>query len=291
MPAPAACLEVRTDDGLRLVVERHGASGAAPVLLVHGLGFSREAWAPQVAALTGAGHGVISWDLRGFGDSDRPGERYGMERLVADLEAVQVGLELEAFHLVAHSMGGMLAQRYVLAHPERVRSLVLASSSAHSGRRGSAYGQALADMSRLGYEQAMQDPRLKATLDLVLQFLADPEVRRQLDGSLPEGELPSGERFLAWIQKLTREPNPARAFAWEVTVGFSTRHDLDRIRCPALVMHGSADLIIPYVAGELLHAGLPDSRWRSFAGAGHNLPRERADEFNAALLGFLAEVA
>ena len=55
-------------------------------------------------------------------------------------------------------------------------------------------------------------------------------------------------------------------------------------------MHGSADPIMPYPAGFLLHMSLPGSRWLPFYEGGHNLPRENRHEFNGAVLDFLSSI-
>jgi pimeloyl-ACP methyl ester carboxylesterase len=276
-------VDVRTGDGLRLVADRHGAGD--PVVLVHGLGFSRARWSPQVEALTDAAFASVTFDMRGFGDSEPASAPFAMQDLVADLEAVRVAMGLDAFHLVGHSLGGMVSQLYALEHPERVRSLTLASTTAHSGNRGSAYGAALARLCEHGFDRAMQDDDFRAQVEFAVHALADPAVRKDLSGTLSD-ELPSGERLLGLIKRMTGEANPARAQGWRCTVGFSSRDRLDRITCPTLVMHGTRDMIIPYVAGQLLAKAL-GAKWRSAPGAGHNVPTEQAELFNATLLEFL----
>ncbi|MDP6933763.1 MAG: alpha/beta hydrolase, partial [Myxococcota bacterium] len=215
----------RARDGLRLAVDREGTGDA--VVFVHGLGFSRERWSGTRNVLTGAGYQVLTFDLRGFGDSEVPTDSYGMEELVADLEVVTAGLD--RFHLVGHSLGGMCAQLFALAHPERVRSLTLVSTTSHSGTRGSAYGAALSYLAMRGFDEAMKDEAFRAKVEWAVEFLADPEVRQELNGTLSH-ELPSGEKLLALIERMTRTPDPARAFAWSCTVGFSTRKRLSEIR-------------------------------------------------------------
>jgi len=281
-------LEIFSHDGLKLAVDRSG--DGEPVVLVHGLGFSRKRWSGSVDALKAAGYSAISYDMRGFGESELPTDAYGMETLISDLSTVTDQLGIEAFHLVGHSLGGMYSQLYALANPGRVLSLTLVSTTSHSGERGSAFGAALSYLALHGYDKAMENETFRNKVEMAIVFLSDPAVRSQLDGTLSQ-ELPSGDELLALIRRMTPEANPARSYAWSCTVGFSTRAQLTQLRCPTFVLHGTRDMIIPYVAGQLLNKGLEGSRWQSFEGAGHSLPMEREAEFSAALVDFLDGVS
>ena len=102
-----------------------------PLVLVHGYTGSRDDFAEEIPRLAKRRR-VVAYDQRGHGDSSNPGraEAYGFESLIADLEGIVDGLRLEEFHLLGHSMGGMVAMRYALANVERVRSLILMDTSA-----------------------------------------------------------------------------------------------------------------------------------------------------------------
>ncbi|HLK39240.1 MAG TPA: alpha/beta hydrolase, partial [Polyangiaceae bacterium] len=114
-------------DGTRLVWE---SAGEGPVvLLVHGIGSSRRKWEPQVAPLVALGYRVLRFDLRGFGDSTTPAAPHEMRHFSGDLAALVEALDLGRFHLVGHSLGGMIAQQFALDHPGRVRTLALASTT------------------------------------------------------------------------------------------------------------------------------------------------------------------
>src|SRR3954451_13586212 len=120
-------------DGVRLCVETFGDPGDPPVVLVMGMAGSMLWWDEDFCrALAAGGRFVVRYDHRDTGrsttyDPGRPG--YGGDDLVADIGRVLDGLGLPAAHLVGVSMGGGLSQDFVLEHPERVRSLVLMSTS------------------------------------------------------------------------------------------------------------------------------------------------------------------
>ena len=115
---------------VNLHVEDSGGDGR-PVVLVHGWPLSGASWSGQVPALTGAGFRVVTYDRRGFGQSDKPGDAstYDYDTLTSDLAAVVDGLDLRDLTLVGFSMGGGEVARYLGTHGEdRVHSAVFAAA-------------------------------------------------------------------------------------------------------------------------------------------------------------------
>lgn len=112
------------------VPSAYDITGSGPALfMVHGIGARRQLWQPVVDALSSS-FTCISYDLRGHGDSPAAGGTIILDDLVADLEALRAGLDIEAAHIIGHSLGGMIGPAYARAHPERVLSLGLLSTAA-----------------------------------------------------------------------------------------------------------------------------------------------------------------
>ncbi len=132
----------QTNAGAPLAVHIEG--DGPPVVLVHGLGFTRQDWAPHVQTLVAAGYRALTYDQRGFGASSLPAEPYDMADLADDLGRVMSAAGVERAHVVGHSLGGMVVQQFAVTHPSRVLSLLVASATSHNGRRASAFGQAMA---------------------------------------------------------------------------------------------------------------------------------------------------
>jgi proline iminopeptidase len=124
-------VEVRSD-GARLVVRQSRADGD-PILLVHGGPGVPDSMQTTVAPLL-PGRRCISFDQRGVGASICDDGRYDTAAYVADVEAVRRELDIDTWHVLGHSWGGLLAQLYAAEHPDRVRSLALSSSSLGVGR-------------------------------------------------------------------------------------------------------------------------------------------------------------
>lgn len=101
----------------------------SPLFLIHGIGAARDAWRFMVPLLR-EHFTVITYDLRGHGNSPLPGETFGLDELVVDLERVRERTGIERAHFAGHSLGGMIGPAYARAHPERVLSLGLLSTAA-----------------------------------------------------------------------------------------------------------------------------------------------------------------
>ena len=100
-----------------------------PLILIHGIGASRDAWRFLVPVLE-QHFTVVTYDLRGHGVSPLLYGEFGLDELVADLEKLRQTLGYEKVHLAGHSLGGMIGPRYALCFPERVMSLGLLSTAA-----------------------------------------------------------------------------------------------------------------------------------------------------------------
>lgn len=112
-------------NGVKLAVDDRG-TGGVPLVLVHGFTGGRVDWADVMDDLA-IDRRVVAWDHRGHAESTNTGdiETYTFGQLVADMEVAIDALELDRFHLLGHSMGGIVSMQYVLAHPDRVHSLIL----------------------------------------------------------------------------------------------------------------------------------------------------------------------
>src|SRR5437660_10378045 len=128
---------------VRIAYELHGA-GDRFVVLTHGLGSALGFWSPHVAKLA-AHHRVLRWDLRGAGASAKPPGPYDPALFARDLAALLDQLGEPAAHLVGHSGGGVVSQRFALDFPARTRSLVLVSTSSVVGEGAARAWSRLAD--------------------------------------------------------------------------------------------------------------------------------------------------
>ena len=240
-----------------------------PLVLTHGLGDSLRFW-DGVAADLAAHHALLRWDVRGFGASDKPPGPYSAAQFAADLAALLDALRIGRVHLGGISMGGVIAQRFALDHPDRVRSLILCSTSSEIAAAGTANWRRLADaVEQRGFGAGSRD----ASRSFAPSFVA----------THPDVVAAAGQ------QTATNDPL-AYAAAARAMSEYGWTADLGRVRVPVLILQGLADQLTPPGGSVRMHRALPASRLLMFADTGHNLPLERPARFSAALLGFTGGV-
>ena len=105
------------------------AGQGPPLFLIHGIGAARNTWAKLLPILTPR-FTVVTYDLRGHGESPTGEGEFNLTHLVEDLEAIRKATGIAAMHLAGHSLGGMIGPAYARAYPEKVLSLGLLSTAA-----------------------------------------------------------------------------------------------------------------------------------------------------------------
>jgi len=266
---------VGVEPGIELAIEVRGEGPA--LVCVHGFGGAKEDFADHLEALAERWR-VITVDLRGHGDSDAPSDpsSYSLDRLARDVEAVADAVGAERFRLLGHSMGGMVARRIVLDHPERVEALVLMSTAA-----GPPVGID-PDLVDVGASLALADwVELMRMLDEVAP-LKTPAYQRVID------ERDGFADFIAW--KWSRVAPPM----WAALAPQIAREpvDLDRLRAvtvPTLVIVGDLDAAF-YDGSLALAEAVPGSRLAVIGDAGHHPQFEQPDAWLEAVTTFLADV-
>ena len=266
-------MRITTDDGVGLAVE---VTGSGPgLMLVHGFGGAKEDFADHAHVLAND-HTVVVFDHRGHGESDKPDDplAYSFGRLVADTLAVADGVGLSRFRLLGHSMGGMVARRVVLGHPDRVEALVLMDTAP-----GPVPGFD-ADLMEFGAAVAREQGKdvLKALLDEAAP-LHTPAYERML------AERPEYQAFQ------DRKWDALSEVMWAAMVVAIARQDNDlpefhAITCPTLVVVGETDT--PFRGpSQAMADAIPHAELVVIPDAGHSPQFEAPDAWIDALQSFL----
>lgn len=263
------------DDNLH-VFDNHG--DGRPVVLIHGWPLSHESWSEQVPALHEAGHRVVSYDRRGFGQSD-PGDGYDYDKLAGDLDQVLTDLDLTDVTLVGFSMGGGEVARYVATYgEERLHSVVFAGAvppyllKSDDNPDGPLTEEAAQEM-RAGLE-ADRDAFFD---DFTRQFFSAGD------------ELKVSEEQRQDAIRLCHQSDQDAALGCMDAFGTTDfRDDLAKVTVPTLVIHGDADGIVPLEgSGRRTHDAIDGSELVVVEGGTHGFNVSHAAEFNRALLAFL----
>ncbi len=265
---------------IELYYEDHGDGPA--VVLLSGWPVDSRSWEPQLHPLLAAGYRVITYDRRGFGRSDRPTVGYDFDSLAADLAAVLDQLELRDAVLVGFSLGTGEVVRYIGRHgTDRVRAAVIIESLAPSFAKSDDNPGGVDAAGVDGVQQAILADRYAWLTGLIGDFLDLDQYR---------GTRVSEETARAiWNAGAEASPYATWACPRGWLDDFST--DITRIDVPTLIMHGTADRILPIDGqGRRLHAALPEAKYVEIDGGPHVMCVTHAAEVNRELLTFLGDV-
>lgn len=263
---------------VELYYEDHGSG--SPVVLIHGWPLSGRSWENQVPALVEAGHRVITYDRRGFGDSSQPWSGYDYDTFAADLDTLLTYLDLRDAALVGFSMGGGEVVRYIGRYgTDRVAKAVLAAAvPPYLYKSDDNPEGALDDATIRQFQDGVRGDRIAFLDGFMTNFFAAgdrtdliSEPSRLYHRAIAEFASPKGTL------------DCIGAFSYT-----DFRGDLAKVTVPTLVIHGDSDAIVPFeVSGKRSHEAIADSSLALIEGAPHGLNATHAEQFNRALLDFL----
>ncbi len=265
---PVAAVDI---NGIALAFREWG-EGSPSLLLLHGYMGSSLDWIDVAPGLAHQRR-VVAYDHRGHGDSGHLGlsSAYTFDALAADLEAfVDAGVE-PTVDLLGHSMGGVVAMMYVLAHPERVRSMVLMDTAAAPA--GNVPMDILDALVKIGRDQGMA---------ALAEVVADFAITIGAGNGLSEKVI--RERAITKISALDVEA--VDAFATELNTYPSMVERLGEIRCPVTVIVGERDEGLR-ASADVLAREIGDAELIVVEGASHSPQEDRPQEWTAAVLTHL----
>ena len=260
---------VSATDGARIHYEVTGKTGATPVLMIQGLGASKNAWNLQRIAMA-TRFRCISFDNRGAGRSDKPTEPFTLEQMADDAIAVLDAAGIETAHVVGASMGGVISQIVAVKYPHRVRSLTLVCTACrnHPWRQ-----DLLQTWARTAEEKGMIEVGKEAA-----QWVMSPRSFRRL--------VPA----FTWMGPLAAL-RPRHSFVSQIHAILDTREDLvdqlSTITAPTMVIVGNQDILTPRGDSEEIAERIPNAELVVISGAAHGLMMEHSSTFNKILIEFL----
>ena len=260
---------VHAADGTRIHFEVTGKSGATPVLMIQGLGASKNAWNLQRIAMA-TRFRIISFDNRGAGRSDKPTEPFTLEQMADDALAVLDAAGIETAHVVGASMGGVISQIVAVKYPHRVRSLTLVCTACrnHPWRQ-----ELLQSWAKTAADKGMIEVGKEAA-----QWVMSPRSFRRL--------VPA----FTWMGPLAAL-RPRHSFVSQIDAILNTREDLvdqlSTITAPTMVIVGNQDILTPRGDSEEIAERIPNAELVVISGAAHGLMMEHSSTFNRILIEFL----
>lgn len=255
---------------LSLYYKEHGEG--PPVLGVMGFALDQRYWATQISGVTGT-HKFITFDNRGVGRSTGNAAT-SIDQMADDAVRLLDHLGIEKAVVYGVSMGGAIAQRLVVDHPDRVSALILAltfSRPMEFMRRQHNFARFVLEH---GGVRAMTDASLIRMFTPKFFEVGQETIDRMVAALFVEGDDgPAGvEVLMAQLDAIDKHDVLA---------------DLSNVSCPTLVIGAKMDMMVPGFASEEIAAAIPGAELTMME-TGHGSGVEEMEGFNRAVNGFLA---
>jgi pimeloyl-ACP methyl ester carboxylesterase len=265
--------------GTQLALAEAGVGASKHLLLLHGFAGAKEDFTEWLDRFAAEGWHAVAYDQRGHGASGHPRgeEQYSFQILTDDIQAVVDDLSWDRMVLFGHSMGGMVAQRYAIAFPERLQGLILMGTT---HRRPDGIDAELVSLGREVVRAGGTSALLEAQKDFGPGPL-DTQAHRRLLAQRPGYDAFCDSKLLAasddmWV-----------ALSAEMLSQPDRLPQLEKLEVPTLVIVGAFDETFLQQCGEISGA-IPDADLAVIGLAGHCPQFEQPGEWWAVISGFLA---
>lgn len=273
MPPPGPeTWRLRSGD-VEIAADVAGPPDGAPVLLLHGAGQTRGAWAAALDEGARRGFRMIAADLRGHGESGwSPAGDYGLAQHVSDAATLLKALPRPAF-LVGASMGGIISLVHAAQTPD-LAGLVIVDTAPSVNMAGAER--------ILAFMQAAPDgfASVEDAADAVAAYRPGSPRPKDTAGLMRNLRLRDGRWHWHWDPRMFQGGPPPRDSE-------ALREAARRLTVPTLLVRGrQSDILSPEGAEDFLRL-VPHAEYADIAGAGHMVAGERNDAFNGAVFSFL----
>ena len=266
----------QTKDGLKLRYEIRGSG--EPVALIMGFSGSGRGWGEAFLKLMEARFKIFVIDNRGTGESDKPDTEFTLGDMAADIAAVLDHAKTPRAHIFGISMGGMIAQEFALAYPERTRGLVLGCTNCGASHSVPADPAAIANLIPAPGIDPIEQARRAFSVACGKAFLNSAAGQEILSQAIAE----MGNYPITPMHTFMRQG--------QAIGGFDSFARLGQIKSPTLIIHGDDDSIVPYPNAEVLQGAIAGSKKHTLNAAGHMFFWEVPDEAARAAGDFLSAV-
>ena len=261
-----------TINGWGINYESSGNSSGRPVVFIHGFPFSQEMWNPQVLPLS-FDYRVITYDIRGHGESDVGDGQYLIEFFVDDFIGLLDHLKVDRAIVVGLSMGGYIALRAIERNPERFRALVLCDTRSEADSNQGKIKRAL-------NVRLVKTEGVRKFAEEFVDTIFTPETFKTKPNTVKS------------IQEIIEKTSPISIAGTLVALAArtDTTPSLSKIIVPTLILVGEHDALTPVTSAESMHEKIRNSEFHIIPKAAHMSNLENPDEFNQHLVKFFSHV-
>ncbi|MGI9410701.1 MAG: alpha/beta fold hydrolase [Hyphomicrobiaceae bacterium] len=248
----------------------HAGEGESLVLM-HGIGGNRTNWTEQVAVFSEHFH-TVSWDARGYGDSDDYDGPLDFGDFARDLKALLDHFGVERAHLCGLSMGGRIAQDFYLQFPERVQTLTLVATFAGFRNFSSEERQRFINLRKKPLVE--EGKELKDIAPVVAKTLIGPTA--------------SEDTFQRLVQSMEKLHKDSYVKTIEASTMYDRALELETVTVPTCLVFGEHDSLTTPDTGKAMAERIDGSEFHVVPRSGHLINIEEPEIFNSIVLEFLA---
>jgi len=218
---------------------------------------------------------VIVFDNRGSGKTDKPDIPYTIQLFANDTAGLMRVLDVKKAHVLGYSMGGLIAQRLALDHPEMIHGLILCSTFLAGPNMVPVSPDILKELQNIEGLTEEQIIRKNMALAYTKEYLREHQ-----------------EEFDQMVAWRLRDNQPQYSYLRQLAAAtnFNIEDRLKEIRNPTLILHGDLDNIVPAENARLIAKAIPQAQLIIYEGVSHHLFTARAEDLNKDVIKFLKEL-
>jgi non-heme chloroperoxidase len=271
---------IQAKDGTSLFVKDTGGTGRA-VVMTHAWPLNADVWDYQAAQLAKAGFRVITYDRRGFGRSDQPAAGYTFDVFADDLAAVIEQIGVRDATIVGYSMGGGEVVRYFSRHKGRNAAKAVLVG-------GAAYYLLKTESNPLGIDGTVFDGIKQGVLGDRKAYLAGLLTNVFFDAKRPATNPVTPDVIDAALAMAMQASVAATAACVDAFSTTDFRPELTSVSVPTLLLHGTADIPVPFAHGKATAEGIRQSKLIEYPNASHGIVLTERDRVTRDLREFIA---
>ncbi len=260
-------------DDYELFFEDHGSG--IPILFLEGLGYSLWMWKYQLPDMKKWARTILV-DNRGVGKSTPLSTSYSVTSFAEDALKIMDNIKIEKFYVLGVSMGGFIAQELARLSPEKVKGLILVSTSC-GGTKSYPMTKEVFDEMTKTLNNETQEEKLKRTMKLAFTN-SYPDLSKEIFEEIINDRL------------LTLQDQKQLLFQSLSVLNFDSCSSNSELNMPSIIIAGTEDKVLPWLNSLLLYKSLKNSAIVLFKSQNHLLFIEKYKEFNNLIKNFVVSV-
>lgn len=241
-----------------------------PLVMIHGMCANVDLWDPRLINELSKKFKTIVFDNRGTGRTDQPEIEYSIKMFANDTVGLMDALKIQKAHIFGTSMGGMIAQEFVINYTEKVEKLILCATVCGGSRT------------------IAPSPKV---LEILFFSENNPFLDKENIPLLFTEEFVKNNPYIIdqTLQQYLKAPTLAHAYKRqaEAAVKFDAGRRIKKINLPTLIIHGKKDFLVPPQNAEILAKRIPEAKLIFFEDSGHDLALQNWKKFAKTAIKFL----